>query len=152
MTTPIQNVTPPGRPGAARPPAARSPRQTIVVVLAIALIFFGIRAVFFHANRYERLASDVTKAIAANDMRPVEKEFNALRRPQLEDRAKVGQLSDFINELGAFRGVKEDTPKDAAPRSHHFVAHFERGNRVEDLTVDADGKIADFHVKPEPGP
>ena len=66
-----------------------------------------------HENRYEKLASDVTKAIAANNMRPVEGDFNALRRPQLEDRGKVGQLSDFVNADGAFKSVKEDTPADA---------------------------------------
>jgi hypothetical protein len=34
---------------------------------------------------------------------------------------------------------------------HWFVAEFERGTRIEDLTLDADGKIAAFHIRPSSG-
>ena len=34
------------------------------------------------------------------------------------------------------------------PGYHHFTAAFDKGTLAEDLTVDADGKIADFHVRP----
>ncbi len=131
--------------------APKRPKGPIVIAALIAVII----AVFLlrhHENRYEKLASDVTRAIAANDMRPVAKEFNALRRPQLEDRAKVGGLSDFVNAEGAFKNVKEDTQGTQKPGYHHFVASFEKGKLAEDLTVDGDGKIADFHVHPLSSP
>jgi hypothetical protein len=111
-------------------------------------LIWAVYALFNHENRYEKLADRVTKAIANNDMRPVESDFNALRRPQLEDRGKVGRLSDFVNAEGAFKSVKEDTTAGSQAGYHHFIAHFDKGDLAEDLTVDDDGKIADFHVKP----
>ncbi|MFY9779839.1 MAG: hypothetical protein WAJ85_04930 [Candidatus Baltobacteraceae bacterium] len=145
MTSPPVNVTPGSRPGT-RAPSARVRQLYVVVVLVVTAILF--RLVVPHHNRYERLADDVTKAIVANDMRPVEGDFNALRRPQLEDRAKVGQLSNDLNALGAFKGVKETTPSGASEGYHTFSAAFEKATWNEDMTLDADGKIAAFHVHP----
>ena len=113
-------------------------RNRIGVPIAVAVV---IVALFVLADR-------ITKALAANDMRPVEPEFNALRRPQLESHGKVGRLSDFVNREGAFKRTKEDTPKDAPAGYHHFIAQFEKGNLSEDLTLDGDGKVANFHVRP----
>jgi hypothetical protein len=133
-------------PGGTVPKPAR--RGLLPLGLGIIVALLGINLLLHHENRYEKLATDVTKAIAANDMRPVEPEFNALRRPQLEDRGKVGQLSDFVNADGTLKRIKEDTPAGAKAGYHHFTAEFDKGNLSEDLTVDADGKIADFHVRP----
>ena len=118
----------------------------VIVVLVVTAVAF--RLIVPHHSHYERLAASVTKAIIANDMRPVESDFNALRRPQLEDRAKVGQLSDELNALGAFKGVKETTPADARAGYHTFSASFDKATWSEDMTLDADGKIAAFHVHP----
>jgi hypothetical protein len=141
----------PGAGGAGGAAAAARPfdvRRFVIAVVVLFLVIWAVKRVFFHANHYEALADRVTKAIAGNDMRPVESEFNALRRPQLEDRGKVGRLSDFVNAEGGFKSVKEDTPSGSQAGYHHFIAHFDKGDLNEDLTVDADGKIADFHVKP----
>lgn len=102
----------------------------------------------FGPNQYERQADTVTKAIIANDMRPVEKDFNALVRPKLESHARVGALSDQLTALGAFKGVKEDTPQDAPPRAHKFNATFEHATWIECMSYDQDGKIASFDVLP----
>ena len=138
-----------GAPAAARPP--RRGNALIPLVLGVFLVINLVRVLFFHENKFERLATDVTHAIAKNDMRPVEKDFNAIRRPQLEDRAKVGSLSDFVNADGALRSVKEQSASGAKVGQHRFIATFEKGKRSEDLTVDADGKIVDFHVTPYAG-
>ncbi len=151
----MKQVSPPGPPslpgppsGAAAPPASGR-RKLLPIVLGVFLVGWLVNAfVFHHENRYERLASEITRAIAANDMHPVEKDFNAIRRPQLENRAKVGALSDFVNADGKLEKVREQTASDVKTGEHRFVATFERGQRAEDLTVDADGKIVDFHVKP----
>jgi len=142
-------------PGPGVPARPSSPfgagRMKVVLPLVLGVVLVGNLVntlVFHHENRYERLASDVTRAIAADDMRPVEKEFNAIRRPQLEDRAKVGSLSDFVNAEGKLKKVRETTPGDAKAGTHRFIATFEKGERAEDLTVDADGKIVNFHVTP----
>lgn len=130
------------------PAAAGSRPRALIVIVAIVVIALAIRLIFFHENAFEKRADRVTKAIAGNDMGPVLGEFNALTRVQLSNRAKVGQLSDFVNRQGAFKRAKEDTPKDAQPGVHHFTAEFQKGNLSEDMTVDADGKIANFHVRP----
>ncbi|GAC1396223.1 MAG: hypothetical protein NVSMB59_15150 [Vulcanimicrobiaceae bacterium] len=144
-----------GGTGGGMPPPYRRPGRTggprkLVVPIVIAIVaIFGANKLLHHENRYEKLATTVTQAIAANDMRPVEKEFNALTREKLRDRGKVGQLSDFVNADGKLKKIVEDTPGNSPAGFHHFVATFEKGQRTEDLTVDTDGKIADFHVRPE---
>ncbi|HMD03104.1 MAG TPA: hypothetical protein VKG44_09105 [Candidatus Baltobacteraceae bacterium] len=99
-------------------------------------------------NHYEQLADQVTKAVIANDMRPVEKDFNALARPQLENRAKVGALSDQLNALGTFKRNREDTPKGEPSTYHAFAAEFTKGTWQLVMRLDADGKIASFHIAP----
>jgi hypothetical protein len=117
-----------------------APAALIVIVLVLWAILVP------RSNPREQLATRVTIAIVNNDMRPVEKEFNAVVRPKLENRAKVGQLSQDLTELGKLKKIKEDTPSGAEPRYHHFQAQFEKGTWEEDMTFDADGKIASFHV------
>ncbi len=99
-------------------------------------------------NHAEKLADQVTRAIVANDMRPVAPEFNAIVRPKLMERERVGRLSDELAPLGSFKRTKENTPAGAAAGTHQFVAEFERGTRIEDMTLDSDGKIAAFHIHP----
>lgn len=99
----------------------------------------------------ENLADRVTRAIVANDMGPVAPEFNALVRPRLMERERVGRLSDQLVPLGKFKRTKEDTPAGSPAGVHRFVAEFERGTRIEDLTLDPDGKIAAFHIRPSGG-
>ncbi len=94
------------------------------------------------------LADKVTRAVIANNMRPVEPEFNAIVRPELENRQAVGRLSDQLNELGAFHGVKETTPFGTFPGKHTFDARFAKATWVEDMTIDRDGKIASFRIHP----
>jgi hypothetical protein len=120
-------------------------RGIVGTITALALL---ATAGCFGPNQYERQADTVTKAIIANDMRPVEKDFNALVRPKLESRGKVGALSDQLTALGAFKGVKENTPSDAPPRSHKFEAQFDKATWVECMTFDEDGKIASFDALP----
>jgi hypothetical protein len=102
----------------------------------------------FGPNHNEQLADQVTKAIVANDMRPVEGDFNAIVRPKLLNRARVGELSDELNALGQFKGVKEITQKDVRPGEHDFDAQFAKATWHEVLLIDSDGKIAAFYVHP----
>lgn len=138
---------PPNRaPGGVRPTGG--PRRFLIPILIAVVVAFGANRLIGHENRYEKLATEVTKAIAANDMRPVEKDFNAITRAKLSDHGQVGRLSDFVNADGALTKIKEDTPSGSKDGYHHFVATFKSGSRAEDLTLDSDGKIADFHVRP----
>ena len=117
--------------------------------IAAALAALGLAACF-GPNHSEQLADQVTKAIIANDMRPVESDFNAIVRPKLLNHAKVGALSDSLSALGAYKGVKEDTPSTARPGEHDFSAQFEKATWRETIVFDSDGKIASFHVNPPP--
>ncbi|GAC1306137.1 MAG: hypothetical protein NVSMB19_18060 [Vulcanimicrobiaceae bacterium] len=123
-------------------------RAALPFALGVVVLISAFNLFLHHENRYEKLATDVTHAIAANDMRPVEKEFNAIRRPQLENRAEVGRLSDFVNADGKLKSIKEQAAPAGKPDTHRFIATFEKGQRAEDLTVDAEGKITSFHVTP----
>lgn len=96
-------------------------------------------------NANEKLADRVTAAVVSNDMRPVEKDFNALTRPKLT-RGAVGRLSDQLNALGKFDRTHETTPKDVTGGHHTFDAVFEKATWHEDLTLDEDGKIAAFFI------
>ena len=99
-----------------------------------------------HENHTEQLADQVTRAIVANDMRPVAPEFNALVRPKLMQHEQVGRLADQLAPLGNFKRTKENTPAGTPAGTHQLIAEFERGTRVEDLTFDSEGKIAAFHL------
>jgi Ca2+/H+ antiporter len=140
----LTNVTPVTRPR----PRSRTP-QIAVAVLVVLIAAYLVKHFFFHESHAQHLAVVVTRALANNDMRPVEPAFNAIRRPELENHAKVGRLSDFVNAEGTFQGVKEDTPADSPAGFHHFIAHFSKGDLVETLTLDSEGKIASFQVHPE---
>lgn len=148
----MKQVTGSRVPPTGRRPAPRRASALVPLVLGVFVVISAVRLIFFHENKYEHLAAQITRAIAANDMRPVEKDFNAIRRPQLENRAKVGGLSDFVNAEGKLEKIKEQTVSDAKTGEHRFVATFEKGRRAEDLTVDADGKVVDFHIKPIENP
>lgn len=96
-------------------------------------------------NANEKLAARVTQAIVDNDVKPVEKDFNALTRPKLT-RGAVGRLSDQLNALGKFERVHETTPKDASGGRHTFDAVFDKAAWREEMTLDEDGKIAAFYI------
>lgn len=118
--------------------------KRLVSIAAVALAVAGCAG----ENHAEKLADQVTRAIVANDMRPVAPEFNAIVRPKLMERERVGRLSDQLAPLGNFKRTKENTPAGAPAGTHQFVAEFERGTRIEDMTLDSDGKIAAFHIHP----
>jgi hypothetical protein len=125
-------------------------RNGSIRVVAIVAFFVLVAYLFFrpHSSGSEQLATRVTVAIQNNNMAPVEKEFNALNRPELENHARVGRLSDQVVALGKLESVKEDTPKDAPAGHHHFVVKFEKATWAEDMTIDGDGKIGTFNIHP----
>jgi hypothetical protein len=125
--------------------ARRPPTIWLVLLVVVVAAWLLLRP---HESPSTRLATEVTQAIVKNDMHPVEKDFNALARPELENRGRVGRLSDQLVALGALKSIKEDTPKDAPAGVHHFTAQFDKATWVEDMKLDADGKISSFQVHP----
>ncbi len=129
-------------------PPARKPGSIIITVVAVIVAFFLLSRLFPHENRYEKLATNITNAIANNDMRPVEKSFNAVRRTQLQDRARVGNLSNMVVPLGKLKRSKENTPSGSPAGYHQFVEQFEKGTLFEKYQLDPDGKVVNFFIGP----
>ena len=146
-----QPLTRPARGGG--PPAKYNVRAIVIVALiAIAVALIVDKLIIHHRNRYESTADAVTKAIARNDMGPVLHAFNAIDKPELEDRARVGRLSDLVVKMGPFKGSKEDTPAGSPPGYHHFIERFQNGTLVEKYQLDSEGKITKFHIGPSDTP
>jgi hypothetical protein len=116
------------------------PGALILIVLILYTLFRP------HQNANEVLATRVTKAIVANDMKPVEPIFNAADREKLENRVLVARLSQDLNDLGKFNSVQEDTPNPSPTGYHFFKAKFEKGTWVEEMHFDSEGKIVVFRV------
>ncbi len=129
-----------------RPPSRRA--LVIGAVLALVVVFGAYKLFHHHYNSYEATANAVTVAIERNDMTPVLHKFNAIRLPELEDRGKVGRLSQFLVPLGAFKGSKEITPAGSEAGLHEFTETFANGTAFEKYTLDSDGKIVRFHIGP----
>lgn len=134
------------------PPPVNPQRNILITVLIVVLAFFLLSRLFTHENRYEKLATNITNAIANNDMRPVEKNFNAIRRTQLQDRARVGNLANMVVPLGKLKRSKENTPSGAPAGYHQFTEQFEKGTLFEKYQLDSDGKVVNFFIGPNPKP
>ena len=142
---PVQRAIAPG--------ARKSGLRPIIGIVGLVFVLFIADKLVSHApvNPYETKADAITAAIVANNMKPVEPDFNAARLPELENHTQVGRLSDMLNALGAFKGSKEikNVPgADAA--THEFVETFEKGTQLEKYELDSDGKILRFHIGPMP--
>jgi len=150
--TEIKNVTPSGS-SVAVATASKRPINTSAIVLAAILVFvvlLGYKLFHHHRSAYEATADAVTIAIVNNNMTPVEHKFNAIRLPELEDRARVGRLSNMLVPLGAFKGSKEITPPNSDAGLHEFTETFANGTKFEKYELDADGKIAKFFIGDPP--
>jgi hypothetical protein len=144
---PLATQTPAARPVTVAPTGSSSALRARLAPAALIVLALILWAIFMpRQSASERLATRVTTAIVNNDMKPVADDFNAIPREQLSNRAKVGLLSQDLNELGKFKAVKEDTPAGSPALYHHFKAQFEKGTWEEDLTYDSAGKIRSFHV------
>jgi hypothetical protein len=160
----IKNVTPlpaAEAPGAISPAAggsvgtlAKPPRNmraiAIAAVLALVLLLGVYKLFHHHRSTYEATADAVTIAIQKNDMTPVLHKFNAIDVPELEDRERVGRLSNLLAPLGAFKGSKEITSAGDNPGVHEFTETFADGTKFEKYKLDADGKIVKFYIGDPP--
>ncbi|MBC5798994.1 MAG: hypothetical protein GIX03_09265 [Candidatus Eremiobacteraeota bacterium] len=129
--------------------SARSNRQLFIAAFIVVVLIVVVANLIGHRkNRYERMADSITQALARNDMAPVQKDFNAVDRPQLQDRERVGHLSNLVVSMGTFKGSKETTPRGSDPNYHSFVETFAKGTLAEKFQLDPDGKITRFHIGP----
>ena len=145
-------ATPPSRASIASgaKPVSGMRTRAIAVVALVAIVLIGYKLFHHHRNSYEATADAVTVALANNNMTPVLHKFNAIRLPELQDREKVGHISNFLVPMGAFKGSKEITPANSDAGLHEFTETFANGTAFEKFELDADGKIVKFHIGPQP--
>jgi hypothetical protein len=144
----VNNVTPPGAPGAAaRPVTTPTPRsrqnQIIALAVFVIVLVLLVRACSGHENRYERIARDFTAAVQNNDYAGVTKLENSETAAETT-RGRLGRGADALSPLGKIRSVREDTPKGDAARVHEFNVTFDRGTVREKFKFDPQDKIVSF--------
>jgi hypothetical protein len=126
--------------GAGMPPNQR--RLVVYVFVAIVIIVL-VRALFFHENKYEKIASGVTAALQENNLTAAEKYFNVEFAAKM-NRGEVGRVADAFAPLGKIKHVKEITGSDAPARGHEFTVTFAKGSADEKIRLDPDDKIVFF--------
>jgi len=134
--------------GAGMPPNQR--RMIVYVLIAIVVIVL-VRGLFFHENKYEKLARDVTVALQKNDLAAVEKYQNAETATEV-NRGIVGRAADKLAPLGNIKRVKEITGSDAPARGHEFAVTFDHGTVDEKMRLDPQDKIVSFNYDVTKGP
>lgn len=122
------------------------PKPAAWFIIAVLLVAIVISVTTHHASKQERLVTRIITAVQRNDMTPVASEFDAQARESMTH-AKVGHLADLLAPMGTLKSVDETTPKDAAPRDHEYLAHFEKGDWQVKMPVDIDGKAEGFYMR-----
>ena len=110
---------------------------------ALALIGLTLSACSFQ-NKNEREADKITKAVIANDMRPIMDDLDPAIKGSIT-RVRVAQLSDELNDQGAYKGLKEN---DTGCRTGFvcFDVNFEKRPYREVMKVGSDGKVQSWYI------
>ncbi|MBV8531645.1 MAG: hypothetical protein JO104_10035 [Candidatus Eremiobacteraeota bacterium] len=95
-------------------------------------------------NRNEREADRITRAVIANDLKPVESD---IAKGVAITRVQVAEWSDELNGQGKLLSIKE-VPANCEPGWHCFDVKFQKHEYVERLRFDENGKVVNwnFHM------
>ena len=108
--------------------------------LALALAALSLAACAGQ-NRQEREADKITRAVIQNDMQPVMGDIDPAIKGQIT-RVRVAQLSDELNEQGAYKGLKQTTAAWCdRPGYDCFDVTFEKSTYHEVMKLGSDGKV-----------
>jgi hypothetical protein len=97
-------------------------------------------------NSPANLAEQTTKAVYNVDVDGTEANMDDDLKKQVT-RASIGDLSDKMHALGAFKSMTQ-TSADAEKGRYTFAADFERGILAVDVRLDPAGKIGAYRVAP----
>jgi len=122
------------------------PKRAAWFIIAVLLVALVINLTTHRESKQERLVTRIITAVQHNDMTPVANDFDAQARESMTHE-KVGHLADLLAPMGALRSVDETTPKDAPPREHKYIAHFEKGDWEVSMPLDIDGKAEGFYMR-----
>jgi hypothetical protein len=124
--------------------------KRMLALAAIALLITGCS----FKNGSEKEADKITKAVVANNMDPVMKDFDSQLRAKITPIA-VAEYSTELRQQGAYKGIKEvPAAANATPGEHDFVATFEKHNYTEVMVLDDDGHVRSwkFHMQDATAP
>ena len=94
-------------------------------------------------NKYEREADKITRAVMNNDLAPVKNDI----APGVNiSRVQIAEYSDELNAQGKLESIKETTP--CEPGFHCFLVKFAKRSYREELAMDDQGKVTQWHFKP----
>lgn len=127
-------------------PGIPIPKRVAWLIIAGLIVVIVASVMGHHETRHERLVTRIIAAVQKNDMTAVQGEFDAQARESMTHE-KVGHLADLLAPMGKLKTVDETTPKDAPPRDHEYVAHFEKGDWQVKMPADIDGKAEGFYMR-----
>ena len=117
--------------------------RLLVIGLAIGVACTGCA----HENETEKLADQITRAVAANNVAPVSAKFAPAAREKMT-REAVGRLSDELVQLGKFDRTYEKTPDTAPAGTHVLDAKFDKQTWHERLVLNNKGEIIRWDIRP----
>lgn len=96
-------------------------------------------------SKNEKLADEITRAVMANDLKPVMKDLTPGTDKKVT-RSMVANWSDELNQQGKLQSIKENPTCD--PGWHCFNVQFEKNKYTETMALDENGKVRDwkFHI------
>jgi len=107
-------------------------------LIAAALLLAGCS----FENKYEREADKITHAVMNDDLSPIKNDI----APGVKiSRVQIAEWSDELSSQGKLESVKETTP--CQPGFHCFTVKFEKATYNEQLAMDDQGKVTDWHFK-----
>ncbi len=115
---------------------------------AVGLLIVLLAAGCSFQNRNEREADRITRAVVANDFKPVQ---NDVAKGIAITRVQLAEWSDELDAQGKLLSVKETTAN-CSPGWHCFDVKFQKHEYVERMRFDENGKVVnwEFHMAPKP--
>ena len=98
-------------------------------------------------NRNEREADKITRAVIANDLRPVMGDFDPAIQGEIT-RVKVAELSDQLNADGPYKGLKQSTAAWCRAGYLCFDVNLAKKPYREVMKVGSDGKVQYWWIRP----
>ena len=114
---------------------------------ALAALSLASLAACSGQNRNEREADAITRAVVANDMTPVMKDFDPVIKGEIT-RVRVAELSDQLNEDGPYQGLKETNAAWCRAGYLCFDVQFAKHPYHEVMKFGSDGKVQYWWIRP----
>jgi hypothetical protein len=118
-----------------------------VAAAAIALAVAAVACAQPHDDPMA-LADQTTRGVYAADYDATTARFDDALKTEVT-RASIGQLSDQMHALGAYRGLKQ-TSADPDKGRYDYEAAFDKGTLLVELRIDPNQKIGAYRIVPQP--